>query len=128
MEFSKLLDQLEGHPAMKEFKLSGNFYLDNNCGAGWKSCLVQPDLKLRPCGMFPPEYSSNILKNKEFRKKMYLLSCPNNEVCDNCKYLYFCKGCIFRGWIKAQEIGLINCKWVMDFNVERLMNDLLKSH
>ncbi len=126
-EFYSLIKFSDNHPAFRKMSFSTDDFCFNNCGAGWKSCLVQPDLKLRPCGMFPIEYSSNILENSDFRKKMYNLQAPSEKFCGECKNIYFCKNCIYRGWVRAQEIGINKCKWATLNNVEGIMNSLLKN-
>lgn len=91
-----------------------------NCGLGWRSVTIAPDGKVRACPFLEPVKNFIIgdikkwLPNKVFKNKALFLyrklKAPGPEICDDCKDLLFCKGCIVRGLKMARKKGS-KCRW-----------------
>ncbi len=78
--------------------------IKNNCGLPLRHLTIAPNGEVRPCAVFPIEYSlGNIFEQKEnFYKLKSVQSlarfkCPNEEICDSCAYYKYCEGCIRAG-------------------------------
>ena len=116
----KLKEQLK--IAKKEFK---GFLLENydeiiplimkkdktetNCGAFSRFMCLTPSGKMKMCPLSDPDdfslgciYSGNLedLLSKNVFKQLVELEDPRPEICGKCQYLWFCQGCLARGFKK----------------------------
>jgi len=119
-------DLIKKHPSFKEHRniIEKSELNHKNCGAGWRSTIIQYDNKERPCTMFETKYATKNFDNIELRRKFYNLKAPNNKDCKDCPHLKFCKTCICRGWTKANKIGIENCNWALSNDVKEIMKQL----
>jgi len=85
-----------------------------NCGAGWRSIAMGPDLCVRQCVMADPERDAfgridasdpvQFFKNVGSVTKFYSeLIPPSKEICGNCKFLNFCTPCLLRTRIIIED-------------------------
>uniref|UniRef100_A0A7C5V153 Radical SAM protein n=1 Tax=Caldicellulosiruptor owensensis TaxID=55205 RepID=A0A7C5V153_9FIRM len=117
---------------LKEFNQE---HINENCGAGWKSIVVDPQFNVRPCVM--ADSSKDIIgsiklsdtisffeKQKEIINWWANLKSPRKEICGECRFLNFCIPCPFRVR-RLLESGFISrekCVWnnkykiMMDFD------------
>ena len=91
-----------------------------NCGLGWRSVTLSPDGKVRACPFLIPskdfvlgdirrQLPLTVFQNK----KIFLyrnLKAPELEICGDCEYLVFCKGCIVRALQMAKN-KKVKCNW-----------------
>jgi len=90
-----------------------------NCGAGYKSAVLGPTGKVRPCLLLPEsvltfgdltkESVSDVFSNPVV-PYLHQLKSPNEETCSNCNYELICRYCITRG-IDSQSIIGSACEW-----------------
>ncbi|GAB6116880.1 subtilosin maturase AlbA [Thermoanaerobacter brockii subsp. lactiethylicus] len=96
-----------------------------NCGAGWKSVVIDPNFNVRPCVM--ADLSSDVIgKIDPYNPKTFFenykdvvffyanADVPEREICGDCKFLNFCTPCILRvrKVIEERLIEIEKCKWV----------------
>lgn len=86
--------------------------VENNCGAGSRSIVFDPEGKVRPCAMFPEEFSGTVLFKPDVRSKITEIISPRKSICGDCEFLNYCAGCFLRGWVK--------CKWGHSQKVEEV--------
>jgi len=96
-----------------------------NCGAGWRSVVIDPKLRIRPCvvsdsekdviGKISPYYPKSSFEAIKDVTSVYAnLEVPNKKICKDCKFLNFCIPCPLR----AREIierdlkKPTECKWI----------------
>lgn len=122
------IDQLVGRDAgtiitADEMKrLSGE--LGSNCGAGSRALALGPDGRIRTCFVVNKEMPAfgNVLENStdsvlENAPLLFLhtLQPPGPELCGDCDYASFCRGCLARpliAWERAlQEDAGFRCNW-----------------
>jgi len=91
-----------------------------NCGLGWRSITLSPDGRVRACPFLRPskdfvlgdikrQLPLTVFQNK----KIFLyrsLKAPDFEICGDCKYLVFCKGCVVRG-LQMVKDKKVKCNW-----------------
>ncbi len=105
--------------------------LVGNCGLGWKSLVVDPQGRLRPCSFL--DSSEFVIGNAAEEKLSDILSrdvvfalrelkSPGEKTCKNCKYAMFCKGCVVKG-LKMALAGN-ECSWLKSQKREVLANVL----
>jgi len=122
-ELEKLKNVLELEEP-EEDKLS-NSNIIRNCGAGSKNLCVDPSLNVKLCVLssvhnhdfsFGKINSKNVEKilHKISKKRIDQINSPNDELCGDCKFNMFCRGCIIRGSMKYDEIKG-DCKWGENF-------------
>jgi radical SAM protein with 4Fe4S-binding SPASM domain len=75
-----------------------------NCQLGFRHGCVSPNGSLRPCALFPPNFTlGNLYDSKEqlFQKHIFHqmdhLPAPNTQICANCKFINFCNLCVIGG-------------------------------
>jgi radical SAM protein with 4Fe4S-binding SPASM domain len=93
-----------------------------NCGAGSSKFCYNPKGIIRPCPMFPPDFSAQVNIDPTLIKRMRELPEPGGNECLDCEYYYNCKGCILKGWTKAKEIGE-ECSWAITNSVLGLFQE-----
>ena len=113
--------KLVGHSDNTELVLEENKE-GLNCGAGWRSYTLDPYGYSRPCSVFPLDFGSFAINNKEISQRMFQLEKPNKKTCDGCIYENHCRGCILKGWLMSQKMGY-ECRWVKENNVNELFKD-----
>ncbi len=112
--------------------IEGNEFLESvsksytpNCGAGFRSITFDSNRVPRPCPLFPVKFASNnwlVKKNREIISK---IPSPSEKFCLKCKYMYYCKGCILRGYLKWEKIKRI-CVWGEKNKINFWWKDILK--
>jgi len=73
---------------------------NNNCGLIFKHNCIEPNGNIRPCALFPSNYIlGNIFNKMNFFDLIFLynIPSPNKEICNNCSYYLYCRGCIYKG-------------------------------
>ncbi|MDR3290752.1 MAG: SPASM domain-containing protein [Methanobrevibacter sp.] len=96
-----------------------------NCGAGSKNLTINPSLNVKLCVLssihnydfsFGKINSKNVVNilSKISKKEIHKIDSPNDEICGDCEFNIFCKGCMIRGTMKYDEIKK-NCKWGENF-------------
>ena len=95
------------------------------CGAFVINASIAPNGDLKVCSMDGLDVTNSIgnvfkenikdiyEKNLDLLKKYKNLESPNlnMEGCKNCEHVYFCQGCVLRGFSKGVEIG-DKCYWL----------------
>lgn len=90
-----------------------------NCGAGWRTMAISPKGNIKPCVMADEDavmlgniFTENLydIFARNFAQYFCRLSTPQEEICGNCKHLYFCQFCVVRPLYKIKEIG-DECLW-----------------
>lgn len=104
-----------------------------NCGAGWRSITIGPDLKARMCvisdsnrdTMFridPSNIESSFKKASDVMSFFHDILAPGPAICGNCKFSNFCTPCVLRARYVIEK-GLINpsnCKWARTVGLKKL--------
>lgn len=98
-----------------------------NCGAGWRSITIGPDTSLRPCIMFPSELplfghaKENSLKalfSSNDWNYFAKLAPPDKELCGDCLFSMFCRGCFARPFYALEKAIrkniFVHCKWAQE--------------
>ncbi|MGB9722109.1 MAG: hypothetical protein ACPL28_11615 [bacterium] len=81
----------------------------NNCGAGSRTIVFDHMGRSRPCALFPADFAQFAFHNNEtLRRRIAEVISPREEICGNCNFINFCKGCILRGWLRFKGS---NCVW-----------------
>jgi radical SAM protein with 4Fe4S-binding SPASM domain len=93
-----------------------------NCGAGWRSQVLGPTGRLRPCAMLAEtrfnfgdlsELSCKDLlsQQRERLSSFFELQPPDYQMCEHCSYFQFCAGCMVRPLSVIDGKGPIACAW-----------------
>ncbi|WP_288071901.1 radical SAM protein [Pyrococcus sp.] len=104
-----------------------------NCGAGWRSVTIGPDMILRMCVISdstrdsfvridPNNVESAFIEALDGMTFFYTLRAPGHDVCGDCKFLNFCSPCILRARYVLEK-GFIHpsqCKWAQEVGMENL--------
>lgn len=94
-----------------------------NCGAGHRSITISPDNVIRICPMVNERIGLIGVKNNSsymdiFKKSdmsdYQKLRSPKEKYCIDCKWMFYCHGCVGRALSKITDIGVENCKWIND--------------
>lgn len=103
----------------------------NNCGAGWRSVVMDPHGNIRPCALFPKEFKIGNLKKQSYQdvfssevvNRLYLLQSPQkSEFCsDECKFKDYCAGCYLKGLNTNKKHRNNYCGWVRGQKLEKLV-------
>ena len=89
-----------------------------NCGAGWRTYVMDPHGAVRPCPMFGPtdltignllEESIEEVFGHPVTAALAEMPSPNADICDACSRRHFCAHCGLRGFIGSQEGD--ECEW-----------------
>jgi|MTBAKSStandDraft_1061840.scaffolds.fasta_scaffold00248_46 radical SAM protein with 4Fe4S-binding SPASM domain len=101
-----------------------------NCGMGYRTAVLSPSGKLRPCLMLPEsalilgdltkESVSDVFSNP-IVTFLSTLKAPNEETCANCEHELFCRYCITRG-LERQLIESGTCNWSVINNISELLH------
>lgn len=101
-----------------------------NCGMGYKTAVLSPTGKVRPClllseivltfGDLLKDSVSDVFSNPAVPFLSHLKA-PNEETCSHCEHELFCRYCITRG-LESQCTGSETCKWGMVNNISKLLN------
>lgn len=86
-----------------------------NCGAGYKLIVIEPDLSVRPCLLIPHHIGTldgmSISQFSEANSWRFVdLIAPSQSCCLNCELTRRCRGCIAEGIINHPYVA--ECKWV----------------
>lgn len=97
---------------------------EGNCGAGWRSLVLGPDGRVRPCVMVEPKAMDfgNLLEQdyvsflKGFDGSFFrALGAPGPETCSGCPNDHYCQGCFARtlnaNALMLQDLGEMRCHW-----------------
>ena len=119
-KFSKFV----GVQTLEEFKGGIHEYM-GNCGAGYRSIVIDPYGNVRACPFIPTigPVLGSIVKDKyedvfgsslvhNFRK----LRSPREDTCGECEKIAFCKGCALRALYCYENIKP-DCAWAKKYNV-----------
>lgn len=123
----KFLNLLEDYNSMRA-----------NCGAFVINASIAPNGDLKVCSMDGLDVTNSIgnvfkenikdiyEKNLDLLKKYKNLESPNlnMEGCKNCEHVYFCQGCVLRGFSKGVEIG-DKCYWLKNIVPTEVKEKLL---
>lgn len=99
------------------------FEKPGHCGGGYRSVVLGPDGSLRPCTMMDPGLTFGNLLRQDYHEIFsantgeyyFNLQMPDESLCGDCRFLYFCKGCFVRP-LRAMEINRendlgVHCRW-----------------
>lgn len=85
-----------------------------NCGAGYMSCRIKPNLDVTPCpmieitmGNLKEESIDNVMKRAS--KSYFLLETPQEKFCSKCERKEDCKDCSAKGYNNKDRVE--NCVW-----------------
>ena len=106
----------------------------NNCGAGWRSIVMDPNGNVRPCALFPKEFVIGNLKEQSYQdvfsseivNRLYLLQSPQkSSLCsDECSFKDYCAGCYLKGLNTNKNHRNNYCGWVRGQKLERLVKKI----
>lgn len=102
----------------------------SNCGAGWRSVLIDPNGNIRPCALFPKEFSlGNIFKqtyeeifDSKLVHTLWKVQSPRfSDACQKeCPSRGYCGGCYLKG-IHSNAKQETSCHWITDNNLETVV-------
>ncbi|MDR2622961.1 MAG: radical SAM protein [Methanobrevibacter sp.] len=115
-EFGDYISKSEEYQAMSE---DSDAFHSGNCGVGFRSISVTStgDVKLCPIDVnnFYPignvldeDFKSVLCRMEKFRFDK--IDTPQVTICGTCEHLFFCSGCIVKGFIMHDRIGK-ECVW-----------------
>ncbi|CAI1492849.1 Putative Fe-S oxidoreductase [Thermococcus nautili] len=104
-----------------------------NCGAGWRSVTIGPDLSVRMCVVSDPERDvlfrldpkrpeESFRNAREKLAFFYGIRAPGPWICGNCRFLSFCTPCVLRARYVLEK-GLIapeECRWASTIGIGAL--------
>ncbi|AKP46488.1 MULTISPECIES: subtilosin maturase AlbA [Bacillus] len=103
----------------------------SNCGAGWRSIVVDPYGNVRPCALFPKTFSlgniltdsyENIFKSPIVHKLWKLQSPKFSEHCKKgCPFNGYCGGCYLKGLNANKHHRTNTCSWAKNENLEDIL-------
>ena len=103
-----------------------------NCGMGYKTAVLSPTGKVRPClllservlafGDLVKESISDVFSNPVVPFLSHLKA-PNEETCSHCEHELFCRYCITRG-LESQSMNNATCKWGRINNTSKWVNSI----
>ncbi|KKB33131.1 radical SAM/SPASM domain-containing protein [Bacillus thermotolerans] len=103
----------------------------NNCGAGWRSVVMDPHGNLRPCALFPKNFSLGNLKTQDYKKifsgeivnKLWQLQAPQqSSLCSKeCPFSSYCSGCYLKGLNANKNHREHHCNWTKGQSLEPLL-------
>ncbi|UXR76160.1 MULTISPECIES: SPASM domain-containing protein [unclassified Staphylococcus] len=95
---------------------------DDNCGAGWRSIVMDPNGNIRPCALFPKEFVIGNLKKQSYEEvfsseivnHLYSLQSPQkSSFCsDECSFKEYCAGCYLKGLNTNKSSRKNHCGWI----------------
>lgn len=91
----------------------------HGCGTGWRTLVVDPDGNAKLCVYGGPIFG-NVLQEPiekiiKRSSKLFHIEPPNENICGNCKYLNFCRGCYFRGLTASKVFNVKECRYIKYF-------------
>ncbi len=98
-----------------------------NCGVGYRTCVLGPTGKIRPCVVMPEEYMTMGDLTKESIEKVFAnplvkylqnLHAPNKVLCGKCKSSLYCRNCSVRAIFTNEKLDR-HCKWFKRNKLER---------
>ncbi|MFO3693554.1 radical SAM protein [Staphylococcus felis] len=106
----------------------------NNCGAGWRSIVMDPNGNIRPCALFPKEFVIGNLKEQTYEEvfsseivnRLYLLQSPQkSSFCsDKCGFKDYCAGCYLKGLNTNKNHRNSHCGWIKGEKLESLVEKI----
>lgn len=93
--------------------------ITRNCGLGHSMWTISPTGEVRPCTMMPTDWFEigNIfdekpkdLCQKKITDKFAKLRAPHPDICQDCRYVDFCQGCVLRGLLMSDRTEICNWK------------------
>ncbi|MGS3970862.1 radical SAM protein [Staphylococcus pseudintermedius] len=106
----------------------------NNCGAGWRSIVMDPNGNIRPCALFPKEFVIGNLKEQSYKdvfsseivNRLYSLQSPQkSKFCsDECSFKDYCAGCYLKGLNSNKNHRTNYCGWVKNQKLENLVEQI----
>ncbi|MGB9935472.1 PqqD family peptide modification chaperone [Thermodesulfovibrio yellowstonii] len=105
-----------------------------NCGAGWRSQVLGPTGKLRPCVMLDErkfifgDLSKTSCEDlfrsaKEVIDFFHQIQPPDYTICSNCQYFQFCAGCIVRPLLIIEKQQFYSCHWARYTKILHYLTD-----
>jgi radical SAM protein with 4Fe4S-binding SPASM domain len=103
-----------------------------NCGAFSEFLCLTPTGNMKMCPLSNSEdislgclcnHEMGHLFSKNIFKKLVELEDPRVEICGECEYLWFCRNCLARGFLKYSEIGY-KCRWGNTPEVRSILEDI----
>jgi len=92
----------------------------NNCGAGSRTITFDYLGRSRPCPLFPENFCRFAFHdNKLLRQRIAEVISPREEVCGDCRFINFCRGCILRGWLQFNKS---ECLWGKNQKIQDIFN------
>ncbi|MCY8512998.1 subtilosin maturase AlbA [Bacillus atrophaeus] len=100
-----------------------------NCGAGWKSIVISPFGEVRPCALFPKEFSLGNIFHDSYESifdsalvhKLWKAQAPRfSEHCkkDKCPFSGYCGGCYLKGLNSNKYHRKNICSWAKNEQLE----------
>ncbi|PCF85758.1 radical SAM/SPASM domain-containing protein [Staphylococcus delphini] len=106
----------------------------NNCGAGWRSIVMDPNGNIRPCALFPKEFKIGNLKDSSYEEvfssdivnKLWKLQSPqSSSLCSKeCPFSDYCTGCYLKGLNTNKNHRKDKCSWIKEQKLEPLMENI----
>ena len=103
---------------------------DGNCGAGWKTFVLDAQGNVRPCVMMAKSSSSSFGNlNDQNPKDIFSnslswyfreLRAPSKQICGDCKFLPFCRNCPIRG-VRIYKTKNKYCKWAKEYKIDEMI-------
>jgi len=91
----------------------------HGCGAGWRTLVIDPHGIAKLCVYGGPVFGNVLQEPVEAiikrSSKMFHIEPPNRNICGECKYLNFCRGCYFRGLTASKLFNIQECKYLKYF-------------
>ncbi len=125
MIIDKYIDFIQWIPKKKMERMMNT----SNCGAGWRSVVIDPYGNLRPCLLLSTKELNlgNIKKSsveeifcKDIFAYLYNLSCAKKEICGECNNLPFCEFCFARPLTKYDRKN--PCIWARSQRIQEIFN------
>lgn len=113
-----LAERYKGFLATMAIDASGQVNGADSCGAGYRTCAMDPMGRIRPCPTFGPnEFVLGNLADQSIEEvfshpiafSMARLQWPTPKVCGDCSIALFCAFCPLRGMRGREEVT--ECKW-----------------
>lgn len=103
---------------------------ERNCGAGYKSVVLDPTGAVRPCLILAKEYLTigNLLEqsvaevfSNPIVQRIYEHCSPNKQVCGECEHSLYCRYCSVRG-ILTQSKRQSLCQWIVSNELQQYIH------
>lgn len=106
----------------------------DNCGAGWRSIVIDPFGNVRPCALFPKTFSlGNVINSSyedvfssEMVTQLWRLQAPRvSKNCqDGCPFNQYCGGCYLKGLNANKNHRFELCSWTKNEKLGNIVSIL----